>query len=250
MVPELPEASQVPSYGEDYITWKRWGAVSFGALSSSTRKYFEAELRRAGVLREADLNVLEIGFGNGDFMAYCRSRNWRVTGVEINPDLVAIAQDTGYEARNLSDLDDIEEAHFHLVALIDVLEHIEQKNTIPFLQKLMSKLKPGGVLIAHFPNGDSPFGLYSQNGDPTHVNVIGTSKARHYGKAVGADILFLGAEARPIPSGALKYTLQRAIALPFHWALNKIARVIFLPGSGAEFAATALTMILRRRSAK
>lgn len=248
MIPEQFELVQA-DYGEQYLDWKAWGSSSFGELSRSTRVYYEAELKRAGVLHRNGLNVLEVGFGNGDFMYYCRSRNWQITGTEINPDLVAIAQAEGYEALHSSETDALPSDTFDLIVTIDVLEHIPPEGTGDFLRKLLAKLKPGGALIAHFPNGDSPFGLYNQNGDATHVNAIGSSKARFYAQAVGAEVVFIGGEARPIPAGALKHTVQRLIALPFHKVLNALVRVIFLPGSRADFSATALSMILRKPQA-
>lgn len=236
-------------YGEQYLDWKDWGSASFGELSRSTRIYYEAELKRAGVLNRNDLNVLEVGFGNGDFMWYCRSRKWQITGTEINPELVSIARAEGYDAHPSSETDALPADTFDLIVTIDVLEHIPPEGAADFLRMLLAKLKPGGALIAHFPNGDSPFGLYNQNGDATHVNAIGSGKARFYAQSVGAEIVFIGGEARPIPAGAMKHTVQRLIALPFHKVLNALVRVIFLPATRADFSATALTMILRKPQA-
>lgn len=235
-------------YGADYLAWKSWGDSGFGILSRSTEKYYEAELKRAGVLDKRELKVLEVGFGNGDFMTFCQRRGWSVTGTEINPELVEIGKAAGFDARIASDLDDLDADSFDLVVTIDVLEHIPPDGTIFFLKSLLRVLRPGGSLVAHFPNADSPFGLYNQNGDVTHVNAIGTGKARYYAHAAGADLVFLHGEARPIPAGALAHTGQRIVALPFRWAANLLARFVFLPGTNIDFAATALTMVLRKRT--
>ena len=234
-------------YGADYLAWKSWGDNDFGVLSRSTAKYYAAELKRAGVLDASGLKVLEVGFGNGDFMTFCKQRGWTVTGTEINPELVAIGRAAGFDARIASDLDSLDADSFDLVVTIDVLEHIPPDGTISFLQSLLRVLRPGGSLVAHFPNADSPFGLYNQNGDTTHVNAIGTGKARYYAHAAGAELVFLHGEARPIPAGSLAHTCQRVVALPFRWVTNTLARFVFLPGTNIDFAATALTMILRKR---
>lgn len=236
------------AYGVDYLAWKSWGDDDFGVLSRSTAKYYASELKRAGVLHKHDLKVLEVGFGNGDFMTFCKRRGWSVTGTEINPELVSVARGAGFDARPASDLGGLSADSFDLLVTIDVLEHIPPEDTIGFLQSLLRVLKPGGSLVAHFPNADSPFGLYNQNGDATHVNAIGTGKARYYAHAAGADLVFLHGEARPIPAGSLAHTGQRIIALPFRWGANLLARFVFLPGTNIDFAATALTMILRKRA--
>lgn len=235
------------AFGDEYLDWKNWGDSDFGVLCRSTERYYEAELKRAGVLDKRDLKVLEVGFGNGDFMTFCKRRGWSATGTEINPKLVTEARSAGFDARAASDLDVLEADSFDLVVTIDVLEHIPPEGTVSFLQSLLRALRPGGVLIAHFPNADSPFGLYNQNGDVTHVNAIGTGKARYYAQAAGAELVFLHGEARPIPAGSLAHTAQRLVALPFRWAANVLARFVFLPGTNIDFAATALTMILRKR---
>lgn len=248
MIPDKTDDDKSGAFGAEYLDWKSWGGSDFGALSRSTEKYYEAELKRAGVLDKRDLNVLEVGFGNGDFMTLCKRRGWSVTGTEINPELVTVARSAGFDARAASDLDGLEADSFDLVVTIDVLEHIPPEGTVSFLQSLIRTLRPGGVLVAHFPNADSPFGLYNQNGDVTHVNAIGTGKARYYAQAADAELIFLHGEARPIPAGSFAHTAQRVIALPFRWAANALARFVFLPGTDIDFAATALTMILRKRA--
>ena len=234
------------AYGSGYLDWKSWGDDDFGVLSRSTEKYYEAELKRAGLHGKGDLDVLEVGFGNGDFMTFCRRRGWTITGTEINPGLVEAGKAAGFDARIASDLDGMDAASFDLVVTIDVLEHIPPEGAILFLQSLLRVLRPGGSLVAHFPNADSPFGLYNQNGDATHVNAIGSGKARYYAQAAGADLVFLHGEARPIPAGSIVHTVQRLISLPFRGIANALARFIFLPGTNIDFSATALTMILRK----
>lgn len=240
------EEQEPGAYGSDYLDWKSWGDDDFGVLSRSTATYYEAELKRAGLHDRRDLKVLEVGFGNGDFMTFCKRRGWTITGTEINLGLVAVGKAAGFDARIASDLETMDPDSFDLVVTIDVLEHIPPEGTVAFLQSLLRVLRPGGSLVAHFPNADSPFGLYNQNGDATHVNAIGSGRARFYAQAAGAELVFLYGEARPIPAGSIAHTAQRLVALPFRLIANALARFIFLPGTNIDFSATALTMILRK----
>lgn len=242
---QSPDASS-GSYDVKYRDWKHWAEDDFAALKPSTAKYYAAELKRAGVMGRNSVEVLEIGFGNGAFLSFCKQQGWFVVGTEIDPDLVTIATDAGFDARQALAVAEMPTASFDVVVMIDVLEHILPEQTVEFLSDAMRVLRPGGVLFAHFPNGDSPFGLCFQHGDATHINVIGAEKARYYARAVDAQVVVIGGEAQPIPAGSLVHTVHRTLALPFRIALNLLVRLIFLPGAKIDFSAPNLTMILRK----
>ena len=69
---------QVAQQYHGYAQWKQW----HGDFAASDReaRYFAAEL--AG-LDFAGREVLEIGFGNGAFLAWAMTQGARVTGTEI-----------------------------------------------------------------------------------------------------------------------------------------------------------------------
>jgi SAM-dependent methyltransferase len=236
----------VAAYGTGYLDWKSWGDEGFAALSSSTARYYDAEMVRAGIGTESRLQILEVGFGNGDFLTYARNRGWNVIGTEMISDLVDLARAAGFDARDASALANLPDASLDLVMAMDVIEHIPTEDIVPFLGQVLRMLRPGGRFVAHFPNGDSPFGLFYQNGDATHVNAIGAQKATYYANKVGAEIMFLGGEARPIFAGSFPHAAQRIVAWPFKTLVNLAVRYIFLPGSKIDFCAPALTMILRK----
>lgn len=233
-------------YDDNYREWKSWPAKDFAVLKPSTARYYSAEMSRAGMMNRADIRVLEIGFGNGAFLSFCKQQGWSVVGTEIDPALVTLAKQAGFDARPAAAARELQSASFDLVAMIDVLEHIAPDEAVAFLQEAMRILRPGGALFAHFPNGDSPFGLCFQNGDATHVNVIGSEKARYYARAVGAEIVVISGEAQPIPAGSWAHTAHRLLALPFRLGLNWLVRLIFLPGAKIDFSAPNLTMVLRK----
>ena len=52
-----------------YMNWKQWVPDEFGSLNSSERKYFKSEIERTGRQFPIGSRVLEIGFGNGAFLA-------------------------------------------------------------------------------------------------------------------------------------------------------------------------------------
>jgi 2-polyprenyl-3-methyl-5-hydroxy-6-metoxy-1,4-benzoquinol methylase len=100
-------------------------------------------------------------------------------GIEANLELVNIAEHLGYKALHSDEMYAINADQFDLIAAFDVLEHIPQSEILNFLSQVKRMLKNGGVFIARFPNGDSPFGLANQNGELTHVTAIGSEKFRY-----------------------------------------------------------------------
>ncbi len=247
-MPEIEERNvSTGNFDVNYREWKNWAESGFAVLKRSTARYYAAELKRAGLQGRSALKVLEIGFGNGAFLKYCTLQGWSVVGTEINPELVTVARNAGFDARPATAVADMLAASFDAVVLIDVLEHIPPEQSLAFLQAALRILRSGGVIVAHFPNGDSPFGLFFQNGDATHINAIGSEKARYYARAIDADIVSIGGEAQPIPAGSIKHTVQRMLALPVRVSLNWLVRLIFLPGAKIDFCAANLTMILRKR---
>jgi hypothetical protein len=80
-------------------------------------------------------------------------------------------------------------------------------------------LRNGGVFIARFPNGDSPFGLANQNGDLTHVTAIGSEKFRYLVQRLDSDLLFIGKE----------YSVHKKTFNPLkilRWAISSISKKI------------------------
>ena len=74
-------------FDQDYVQWKAWESQAFCVLTAEQSRYFAAELRKTGQTLPAGAKVLEVGFGQGRFLAYARSQQWQVTGTELNPHL-------------------------------------------------------------------------------------------------------------------------------------------------------------------
>lgn len=231
-------------YGQDYLAWKDWNAETFGMLQPQVKAGFKAEMRRAGLASGDRLDVLEIGFGNGAFLAYAKARGWNVTGLEVNEPLVETAKRNGFSAfcGNLAGFAD---NSFDLVVAFDVLEHVPQAEMAGLLAEVERVLRGGGLFIARFPNGDSPFGLVHQNGDVTHVTAIGSVKAEYFALNAGAQIVHLGSEAMPILAGHPVHTVHRLVAMPIRHFLNFVFRLLYFPRSRVSFFSPNLTMILR-----
>ncbi len=209
---------------DPYASWKNWAPGDFGRHSPYDDRYYRWHLQRAGCELTAPLRVLEVGYGNGGFMGWLRTGGHAVWGVEANPQLVARALDAGYEAA--TGLEGITaSAHFDLIAAFDVLEHVLPAELQPFVEGLLARLAPGGRLLLRFPNGESPFGLWMQHGDLTHVHALGLSKVRQLCAACGLRITHSG-ETLPWREQPSSRRLGAAVAAwsrrRFEWALRKM----------------------------
>lgn len=74
---------------ENYLNWKGWDPNLFGSFTPKESQRFRLELKSLKLKRAA--RILEIGFGHGHFMAWAKSQDYRVEGIEKNPHLVEIA---------------------------------------------------------------------------------------------------------------------------------------------------------------
>jgi len=167
-----------------YTEWKKWTPEEFGTFQSDSA-YFLAETKK--YLTSNKLKILEIGFGNGNFIGWIKDRCFEIHGVETNEVLCERASFwlNSYHLSIFAPALAVHNETFDMVVAFDVLEHIPKTEIIEFMRKVRSLLKPGGVFFARFPNGDSPFGRIFQHGDLTHVNTIGKLMAIQIAK--GAD---------------------------------------------------------------
>lgn len=161
----------------NYRGWKRW--EDFGVLTPSQAGYFARELAMLKPLRGK--RILEIGFGNGNFLAFAQRCGAEVLGTELVPELLQAARGAGFQVTESAALfsDGRLAGTFDAVVAFDVIEHIERDELQDFFAAVHRLLKPAGVFVARFPNGDSPFGRRYQHGDLTHKTVIGTGMVAH-----------------------------------------------------------------------
>lgn len=182
------------SGNSDYLSWKGWTPDGFGVEGRGDRAYFRRELRE--LMGSDTRSVLEIGFGNGGVMAFGRARGWTMTGTELQPELLAIAAEHGFDVHEAGRVGQLPDGGFDGIVALDVFEHIQPDESVDFLTTLASKIRPGGHILLRFPNADSWVGNPFQNGDPTHVNAIGMLKMTYYARAAGLRIESFRAAAR------------------------------------------------------
>lgn len=194
-----------PSLYDSYTAFKSWGAETV----VSRPEDFAALLKDAG-LPGGSLDILDFGFGDGAFMDWAKGAGHSVTGVEILPEMVAAAIARGHQAILASDLDAVlGETRFDVITLLDVMEHLDAATFKSLMALGRKALKPGGMILAKFPNGDSPvFGRYHY-GDLTHDRPLSASSVGQWAGPEGMR-LARAFNPRSIPPGLGRGLKRRA----------------------------------------
>lgn len=216
---------------QTYIEWKNWSAShQFGALGPGDAVFFASLMARVAP-RPGELNVLEVGFGEGRFMAWCRSHGHKVTGNEINALLLDGARGAGYSVCSWDELRAYPSETFDVIAAFDVMEHIPVSDIAGWLSELRRLLKPDGRLVLRFPNGDSWQGLVNFNGDPTHVTPIGYFKLVFFAAAAGMTLIDYRGESRRGFETSMVHGLHRLVTAPMRFIIDKTMKILYFPGS-------------------
>ncbi len=114
--------------------------------------YESVRLGIMGLVASHRGQLIDVGCGNGAFLARMRELGWTVTGVEPDPEAARIARDhfglsvfqgTLAEAK-------LPEANADAITMHHVLEHV--LDPVDLLSECYRILKPGGLLIAVTPN--------------------------------------------------------------------------------------------------
>jgi 2-polyprenyl-3-methyl-5-hydroxy-6-metoxy-1,4-benzoquinol methylase len=155
-----------------YEKWKGWDKLF--SYNKDQADYFRGETADIAV---RGANVLEIGFGSGDFLQWASDQGALVYGTEMNDVLLEAARERGISLLDASfeRIAALYADHFDSIVAFDVFEHFLIEEVVEKIAACELMLKPGGKLLMRFPNGQSPFGLLPQNGDVTHRTSLSRS---------------------------------------------------------------------------
>lgn len=200
---------------DSYLEWKKWGKIQSG--KTWQKQYFEKELDKADF---ASLDtVLEVGFGNGEFMLWAREKGIDVVGVEIIHELVARSKTQSFEAHlwNVAESDGndspLKGRKFDCIIAFDVIEHLSIKQALNALTHFANLLNPDGKIILRFPNGESPFSMLIYNNDQTHRTLFTRRKLQHLCLGTGLEVERYANSAR---------VMNRNWLLPVKWLCFRI----------------------------
>ena len=98
--------------------------------------------------------LLDVGCGNGEFLAAARSAGWECVGVDFDPKAVETTRSRGIDVR-LGPLEaqGFEDSSFDAITLSHVIEHVHDPKNL--LVECVRLLRSGGMLWIATPNAES-----------------------------------------------------------------------------------------------
>lgn len=220
-----PPSAEIDPYAH-YAQWKQWGGAF--APRDKEARYLSAELQ--GIPLQGR-DVLEIGFGNGGFLAWARSQGAQVAGIEINDAMLEAARRHGFEASGASLVELAErDRRYDLIVAFDVLEHWDATELLQNLGSIRRLLRDGGVFLARFPNGQSPYGRVFQHGDFSHKSTLSSYKIEYLATATNMQVVRIANACRVgAHTDPLSQLRQHWLAWRRRRIERKLARLYGLP---------------------
>jgi len=147
---------------------------------------------------------VDLGCGHGNVLHALRTLGFtNLHGVDSSAEQIACARavlPTAEVSDILSFLHRTPDAYFGVVTLFDVIEHLTKDEILDLLQLVHSKLRSGGILIVHCPNGDNTRALSVFASDFTHETILSPMSARAICRLAGF-VRFAAAEHLGASSG-------------------------------------------------
>jgi len=223
-----------------YITWKNWDEGDFGNVSKKSDVAFAQEMQRSGIHLDDRSTVLEVGFGNGAFAGWVRRRTRHYVGTESNTELVSRARHAEIEAYPATlALDTIPRTRpFDLIAMFDVLEHMEKAEILRTLTSASRCLSPQGRILVRVPSGDSPFSGHLMHGDLTHKTHLGSYAFHQLAAVTGLEVISIRSAAYPIFGFGATASIRRLVVVPARKLLEMILRIIYYANEPVILAPT------------
>jgi len=177
---------------------------------------FESYLRPIRAIKPItpETEILEVGTGPGWFPILCKQRGLRCKGLEISPQLIQVALETGrncgvepdIELGNLEDYP-LPPNFYDAVIASSVFEHVEDWRT--GIRKVYETLKPGGVLFFESTNKFS-FTSGEYTGVPLYGWLPDSWRYALRKRVHGPDIMKLGIDFNQFTHGRLRREFKRA----------------------------------------
>lgn len=149
-----PDSDTLPQYyqADDYIshTGKSKGVIT--TLYHGARKFNLHHKHKLISKFHPIGNLLDIGCGTGEFLAFMKQKNWQVHGVEP----ATTARQKAEELLNqpiYTQLPITSDKQYDVITLWHVLEHLPNLNQQ--LQQIKTLLKPHGLIFVAVPNYES-----------------------------------------------------------------------------------------------
>lgn len=135
--------------------------------------------------------VIDVGCGRGEFLELLVERGWDAYGVDLSRDMVLLCRDLGLDVQQEDALEHLKELKPDSVGGIfcsQFVEHLPAGRLIEYLELALSRLKPGGVLIAETVNPQC-LSVFANTFyvDLTHQNPVHPKTLKFLFESIGYD---------------------------------------------------------------
>jgi hypothetical protein len=204
---------------------KGWDKAPFMHPSEGEIMFYEHYL---GGLSMDGAKVLEIGFGNGNFIGWAKQRGAIIYGTEIQQSALDKASQYGVNVlpADVSKSADVLKDQLLAIAALDVMEHLSIDQNISFLLSAAIMLKQDGLLLIRFPNGQSPLALPVQYGDRSHVSVLSIPIINQLMVDLPFSVIYAGEPFRTL-TGSIPSRLVRYIQIGLRGCADHLIRLLY-----------------------
>lgn len=138
-------------YPDDYYAF---GGTQ-GIVARAQRIWEGGKVRLyAELLGEGRRRLLDVGCGNGRFLALLRDfgrPEWELVGLEFDEEAAREAREAGFEVHPARVEDfALEHDDFDAVVMLQLLEHVEEP--VKLCERVFGMLRPGGIFVVETPN--------------------------------------------------------------------------------------------------
>ncbi len=156
--------------------------ASFDEQFRGTREEIKARLRvylpliKQQGIGSAELPILDVGCGRGEWLELLQEEQLHAVGVDSNRILVEHCAERGLEVSEedlMSYLRRLDDSSLGAVTGFHIVEHLAIETLVQFLDQAVRVLKPGGAVIFETPNPQNVLvGSCNFYFDPTHRNPL------------------------------------------------------------------------------
>ncbi len=151
-----PDEDNLINYylSDDYISHGRSRSLIIENIYKIIRKYSFYKKHQLIVNQCVGKNILDVGCGTGEFLAYFQQKGWQTFGIEpsVSPREYAKSK-LKLDVKDETGLNDFSSGYFDVITMWHVLEHVW--NIDYKIHQLLKILKNDGLLVFALPNADS-----------------------------------------------------------------------------------------------
>jgi SAM-dependent methyltransferase len=138
--------------------------------------------------------VLDVGCGIGNFLAWAARAGWRCAGIDFDRDAIEAGKKRfGLADLEVNDLITYARTHpdrqFDLVTFFDVLEHVDNHNE--FIEAIRAVLKPNGYVAMSMPYRKHAEWLMPLDLPPRHLTRWDRASLKRFLEARGFEVVYM-----------------------------------------------------------